>query len=1421
MKKIILLNIFILGIAGSSFAYKNFNHHGPDNIPTPDGRAASCAPANERLFMEFNNVRGLVETGGSLWQDRANGSASYEVPKGSNKFVLYSGALWMGGTDVNGQLKLAAHMFRQGNDFWAGPLGDLIDGTGNYDPFVVQNAALELYKDYGAAEIIPSECLKYDRFYTIRKAEVRQFISWWNCDQGLTAPEDCEGVEKPDDEVMDRIINWPAHGDVTLGEDFYLAPFFDNSTEANQANGLYDPINDGDYPWYDIEDEIDCRNDRRVTLFGDETHWWVFNDKGNIHTETGGDPIGMEVRAQAFSFATDDAINDMTFYNYELINRGTQTLFNTYFGQWVDSDIGQANNDFVGCDVNRGLGFGYNGESTDQGQGGQDPYGASPPAIGVDFFEGPYQDNDGIDNAIGIGSNEALNGIGYGDGVADNERFGMRRFVYHNIGGGPTGDPNNATDYYLYLQGIWQNGQQMVYGGNGFNTGTTLPTDFMFPADTDDQFWGTGGIDPGFAWSEVTEGNPVGDRRFIQSAGPFVLVPGAVNNITVGVVYGRNTAETDLEASVRAMKTADSKAQALFENCFELVEPPPAPLMTIQEMENELIIFLEEPPQFDEQTWFEVDKINIITPDELLDSGIVYNDTFKFEGYQIFQMADADASVSDLDDIEKARLVAQVDVKNGVDKLVNYTYDEQLQITIPTVMVDGDDEGLSHSFSVKEDLFATGARALVNHKKYYFIGVAYAYNNFKTYDPNDPDALDGQKVPYLRSRISGTGKGIESVVGIPHDPTPEADGTTFTTAYGWQPQITQIEGIGNGGEFLNLDSTQRADIALNNPGADATNLIANYKVSHPKYKSGAGPIDIKVIDPLNLADGSYTLGFNKDSSSVNEATWWLARAYTDVNGVNQIDTMTSDYVIGIRNEQLILDWGISINVSQEFYTGSGTCSNKYAEPIDATLSYTDSSKAWLFGVPDNDNFYPTNWIRSGSTNESEADNPAGCDPTQWIYNQCAYNDYSLDDEQKYEKLLGGTVSPFNRVGAGVYGMPYGWPGDDPSVNGNSGWFSLASTALTKACFPELHDVDIILTADKDYWTRCPVIEMNDNETQTEYPDDFFFNNFIGDEILQMRSDLSVDKDGNPDNSSNPDGSPSRGMGWFPGYAIDVNTGARLNMVFGENSWLLGENGADMIWNPTGNYSDQVGNPLFGGMHYVYVFGEDVDNSGSPSYDQGTWLSQMLSVYQDGSGNPGDVVISNAVSTGTRNQNFYAAWRSCFWVMEPMLVPNATLMDSDVELNLRITKPYEERTVLNENAGFPMYQFTINSPTLKIQATSLESVLDNINVVPNPYYGYSEYETSKLDNRVKVVNLPERCTVTIFNMQGALVRTFEKDDPMTSIDWDLKNHNGVPIAGGLYIIHIKVPVTQTDGNVVEMERIIKWYGALRSPDLDNL
>ena len=83
-------------------------------------------------------------------------------------------------------------------------------------------------------------------------------------------------------------------------------------------------------------------------LKGDQTLWWIINDKGNVHTESQGAALGFEIRCQAFEFTTNDEMNNATFYSYEIINRSTYELTNTYFSQWTDFDVGWAWDDYCG-----------------------------------------------------------------------------------------------------------------------------------------------------------------------------------------------------------------------------------------------------------------------------------------------------------------------------------------------------------------------------------------------------------------------------------------------------------------------------------------------------------------------------------------------------------------------------------------------------------------------------------------------------------------------------------------------------------------------------------------------------------------------------------------------------------------------------------------------------------------------------------------------------------------------------------------------------------------------------------------------------------------------------------------------------------------------------------------------------------------
>jgi hypothetical protein len=1334
------------------------------NKAPQSSRAAGCAPATAITFLELNNVRALIENGGSLWQDRAASRGAYYVPKPAvtgevGPSALFSGSLWMGGVDVNNQLKFAGVLFRQGNDFWPGPLTTT-----------------------GDAEVSADVCLEYDKFFHITRAEVEQYVAFCKC---VTDPDCDETVDFAGYSVPSSITNWPAHGDVSLNQDFYLAPFYDVD-----GDGVYnpDPFSSQDYPWYDIEGDIECNaNDRKVILFGDDTFWWIFNDKGNVHTETGGDPIGMEIRAQAFAFSTNDEVNNMTFYNYELINRSTQTLTNTFFGQYADADLGCSEDDFAGCDVRRGLGYVYNADLDDNdGCNGAIPYGANPPAIGIDFFEGPYKDNDGVDNpgptptnGYFISYNTAIAGdgivyrgmgIGYGDSKVDNERFGMRRYVAFNragVGSPPTAttDPNTASDYYNYLRGFWKDGTCITYGGNGYNTGGVC-TEYMFPGNSDVQGWGTSGV-PQAAWSEVTEGNAKGDRRFVQSAGPFTLQPGARNNITVGVVWAR-AAGGGIEAPVDAIRLADDKAQALFDNCFEILEGPDAPDVRIQELENELLLYLSNSTGNNVGEDFVKEDPFIVTPDNLLQQGIIWDNEYRFQGYQIFQLADGTVSASELYDVDRARLIFQCDLKDNVSQLINWTLDESIGVISPQEMVDGENDGVRHSFRVTEDQFATGNRKLVNHKKYYFMAIAYSHNEYSPFDPTDPLLLDGQKKPYLASRKNGQGLSIKVYTGIPHHPNPEAGGTQQNSLYGDGPKITRIEGQGNGGLVLDLTPETEARI------------IANYTDDNPEYQNGRGPVNIKVVDPLNVVSADFELKFIRGSNSamsginlgglpnLAEATWELTNLTTG-------EVVTSDETIIVGNEQIIPEWGISLIVEQSpYYTDAAVPNFTYTDLIESSIEYADSSRRWLSGIEDGEGLNDDNWIRAGNQIEDDVDTAGMCPYIS------SYNDYGTDLVEQYENIIDGTWAPYSLCGVQkrcVDHMPIGDSYADTRTNYD---------------FSDLQSVDIVFTSDKSKWTRCAVIEMGDYTQLTEG----------GINKMELRAGQSLDKDGNPDGTGT-------GMGWFPGYAIDVETGERLNMAFGEDSWLAVDNGRDMLWNPTSTITTDLGDAVFGGKHFVYIFKNEARILGSsrmPAYDDGVYIESKL---------------KNASITERKR-----VWRSCIWVGAPMLADGQELLSNDVKIRIRVKKPYEryatggfsmvntgQDTASSVNTWLPLYRFTTTDiATATNVADTAVSALDMINVVPNPYYAFSAYESDRLDTRIKITNLPEICNISIFTTNGTLVRKLTKDDPLTSVEWDLKNYQGIPIAGGTYIIHIDVPGVG--------EKILKWFGAVRPPDLDN-
>ena len=47
-------------------------------------------------------------------------------------------------------------------------------------------------------------------------------------------------------------------------------------------------------------------------------------------------------------------------------------------------------------------------------------------------------------------------------------------------------------------------------------------------------------------------------------------------------------------------------------------------------------------------------------------------------------------------------------------------------------------------------------------------------------------------------------------------------------------------------------------------------------------------------------------------------------------------------------------------------------------------------------------------------------------------------------------------------------------------------------------------------------------------------------------------------------------------------------------------------------------------------------------------------------------------------------------------------------------------------------------------------------------------------------------------IRIFDLSGTMVRVLEKDDTDQFLQWELDNENGLPVATGMYLVHIDMP-----------------------------
>jgi len=1216
---------------------------------------------------------------------------------------------------------------------WVGGI-DAVTGT--------LRAAAQTYRQQGAndyfagpldsnGETEQARCNLYDRFWEVSGGSIKAVI------------DDFEDNQQLDAQIPDDILQWPGMNNPnnTLASGFgQLAPFFDRDGDGN-----YNPIN-GDVPI--IGACIPANISEVILATPAQMIWWVYNDNGDIHRETTADAIGMEIQTTAFSFVGEptDPINQMTFYRHRLINKGANTLDSTFMGQWVDPDLGWYADDFVGCDTVLGIGYVYNGDALDDING--PGYGSALPMLAVDYFRGPK-------NEFG-------------------QELKMTNFLYYNNENGtPNGNPEGGQHYYNYLSGTWGNGSLWQWGGIGFATGGRQ-THYIFPSAPDQVG------SPATVWSECASRNAPADRRFLMSSGPFRLLPGADNDLVIGIPWVRPVTTCP---SLTLLRRADLKAQALFDACFSqvpLIDPPM--VIKVENANNEAV--LQWVPVGNNLN-FSYDEEESTIPAVDPETGVANDRTYNFEGYAVYQLKNRQVTDDQINDPAFAKVVFQCDIKNGIKDLYNFIPDER-SFYQPMKMITGSDEGVKTSVRLTEDAFATGDnKKLVNGKTYYYKILCYATNNYRQFDASKPE--------YTQS-IQFKGKLGDVIPVEPHATQNEFSGYVATSTYGQSVEITRLEGIGNSGQFVDLTDESRDGIA-NAPSGILETL---------KYKAGFGPFVVYVVDPKNIKDAKFRLSVIDENPADNTLSLNSAKWRVEVLGT--ADTILSYGDISKLNDQLLLKYGIAVGLSNTNKPGSpNTSPNGF---IGANIEYKGSETNWLTGVRQSDVPGVTDILTLGTTQ---------------------------DPDDAYKDVLGGTWYPYTICNCT---MATSYRYITPAFQSNQCPQIRLANSIGK-----LRNVDIVFTSDKSKWSKTIVLES----APSTMPPSSGAAPMAKSQHASWNDYNAIDANGMP---IYDEADPIKGKSWFPGYAVDVMTGERLEIFFTEDSYFgaaggdpltTAGNGNDLLWNPTdqsilanalpGGQPD-LSKFVYGGKHNVYV-----------------------SNYKYNAGRTLDSVIS--LTSTSQRRKFY---ENIIWASMPYLQSGKKmkslrdgLVPGDAIVKLRVGTPTNVYGTAEFDAtidNHPKYLFSTEGLSPKLnQSEVAKNALDMINVVPNPYYAYSQYETQTNDRKIKITNLPQNTIITIMAIDGTVIKQLRNDfkngygisahprqqqglsEPyyslynpsavldeatrnylenansnfQTYVEWNMTNEAGITVSSGTYLIHINAPGIG--------ERTLKWFGVL--------
>ena len=453
--------------------------------------------------MLINNIFNYYANNGDGSFNSFSASAEgFEFPKGDDQAtcIFEDGIIW--GCKQNGTLKVGGSAYWHG--LQAGPI--VTSGTSTTNPIADDTAKSS------------------NRLYRVRR-DIKPIAGVTNPDDPAAASE-LAAVQKGEVPLIGRYEKgiraedilaqywtdwntWP----VSKG-----APFVDLD-----SNGVYDPT-------------IDIPG----VPFADQTMWYVANDldSAKVYSLSGSTPIGLEIQRTIWAYNIYGVLANTIFVSTKIINKSGKQLDSMYIAQWADPDLGNAADDFAGCDTSLNLSYAYNGNSHDVNF---QLYNLVPPAVGFCLLQGPLVQGAATDTA----TFDLQFRQGYKNLPMTSFHFLLGASILYSDP--PNGNYSGTIEWYNLLRGLVG-----ILGVPYINPVTNTPTKFVLSGDP---VMGTG-------WIDGTIAAP-GDRRIALCSGPFAMVPGIsdTQEVVIGALAERGA---NYLASITALKLSAQSLQTIF-----------------------------------------------------------------------------------------------------------------------------------------------------------------------------------------------------------------------------------------------------------------------------------------------------------------------------------------------------------------------------------------------------------------------------------------------------------------------------------------------------------------------------------------------------------------------------------------------------------------------------------------------------------------------------------------------------------------------------------------------------------------------------------------------------------------------------------------------------------------------------------------